>query len=500
MCLAIINFVQVKSAAFNYLCHCLNPLFATINFVQSFFVTIIMIVLGYLNCCSGMLGLHLPVKLRRGAQLLSACLFAYESCSIVMMTADEVADLLHFGAEREAHETPRLSSLSAEKEITDLGLSFQSNSATDSLEAENRLNRMNSNNLGAHSSHTTPPNLRELEKGFSVNQLTELVKLIQTVRVGSGCPAAEKANENKLIDLAPRFDLKDANASWSAFEVFFDVNRVFSDELKFSIINSKLPWETMQKFGKENPNSGGDLNKLELFLKAYAKQSTPSMYHRDSFGKYGPGSLLRDVLREAKTMADLGRDERIKLNAYLLSTGSNKKIIESYMHMPVETFFAKVSQKWNQKASVKSPGDPMGHYPPRPQLPYREYYPTKQREEAIRHYSPQRPYREYYPTIPHEETTDRYPPQQPYREYYRTKPREQAMGYHSPPRAYQKYNNAAYGDRNQPMLCYYHRKFDKRAYKCERGPCTMSGLIVNSIGSQLQQQPTANSYQQPQGN
>ena len=398
-----------------------------------------------------------------------------------MMSADEVAALLHFGAERGTHETPRLSSTSAEKEITDLGLSFQNNSAADSLEEENRLNRMNANNLGAHSSHATPPNLRELEKGFSFSQLTELVKLIQTVQVGSGCPAAEKANENKLIDLAPRFDLKDANASWSAFEVFFDVNRVFSDELKFSILNSKLPWETMQKFGKENPNSGGDLNKLEFFLKAYAKQSTPSMYHRDSFGKYGPGSLLRDVLHEAKTMADLGRDERIKLNAYLLSTGSNKKIVESYMHMPVETFFAKVSQKWNQEASAKSPGDLMGHYPPRrPQLPYREYYPTKPREES----------------------TGRYPPQQPYREYYRTKPREQAMGYHSPPRAYQKSNNAAYGDRNQPMLCYYHRKFDKRAYKCEGGPCTMSGLIVNSIGSQLQQQPTAtaNSYQQPQGN
>ena len=43
-----------------------------------------------------MLGLPLPVKLRRGTQLLSACLFDCESCSVVMMSADEVAALLQF--------------------------------------------------------------------------------------------------------------------------------------------------------------------------------------------------------------------------------------------------------------------------------------------------------------------------------------------------------------------------------------------------------------------
>ena len=284
------------------------------------------------------------------------------------MDVKEVEDLLHFGAQRGGHDYPQSNTdvkFSGILGSGSRGISFGSpskiNSAVETseqrrikLENEIREKTIELDSLNDCSPWQLPSSsnapTRMEGKGFSMQQITEIVQLFQALQASSGCSATERVSEQRLVDIAPRFDLKDPIASWKAFEVFFDINRVVKDETKFTILNGKLPWETMRQFGKENPNSGGDLKKLEVFLKAYSKQSAPSMYHREAIGKYGYGSLLRDVLHEAKSMADLDRNERIKLNAYFLSTGNNRKLIESNMHLPVETFFSKVSQKWNECA------------------------------------------------------------------------------------------------------------------------------------------------------
>ena len=232
---------------------------------------------------------------------------------------------------------------------------------------------------------------------FSTEQLSDIVKLIQMVQQTSGCSASERAHEQRLIEIAPRFNLRDVKASWEAFEVFFDINRVNSNQLKFDILNGRLPWETMQQFGKEYPNSGGDYKKLEMFLLAHTKEFSPCMHHCRSVGKYGPGTLLRDVFHESKIMADLERDERIKLNACLLSSGDNKRIVEEFMHLPLDKFFSKVSQKWHEESVPK-----VVHHQ---QYPSRNYVPkwnegnlpnvVEPRQYPNTNYSPTRRYREY---------------------------------------------------------------------------------------------------------
>ena len=53
--------------------------------------------------------------------------------------------------------------------------------------------------------------------------------------------------------------------SWTDFEVYFNVNGVTKEDVKFKIFNAKLPWETMKQFGKEYPNGGGNLGSLRIF-------------------------------------------------------------------------------------------------------------------------------------------------------------------------------------------------------------------------------------------
>ena len=232
---------------------------------------------------------------------------------------------------------------------------------------------------------------------FSTEQLSDIVKLIQIVQQTNGCAASERAHEQRLIEIAPRFNLRDVKASWEAFDGFFDINRVNSNQLKFDILNGRLPWETMQQFGKEYPNSGGDYKKLKMFLLAHTKAFSPCMNHCRSVGKYGPGTLLRDVFHESKVMADLERDERIKLNAFLLSSGDNKRIVEEFMHLPLDKFFSKVSQKWHEESVPK-----VVHHQ---QYPSRDYVPkwnegnlpnvVEPRQYPSTSYSPNRRYREF---------------------------------------------------------------------------------------------------------
>ena len=182
----------------------------------------------------------------------------------------------------------------------------------------------------------------------------------------------------------------------------------------------------MQQFGKENPGCGGDLEKLKHFLMAYAKEFSPCMNHHKSFGKYNQGELMRDIFHEAKLMADLERDERIKLNACFLSSGSNKKLIESYLHLPLDTFVNKVRQKWNCESS------------PRPVSPYLN--PSSKTSLVGR----------------------------PYREFRNTS--------FSPPKSVV---------RNEEALCYYHLRFGRKAFKCSGSNCRMWASLTKPKTSHI---------------
>ena len=171
------------------------------------------------------------------------------------MNVDQVASLLHFGAQRVGPDYPQSCKVSVKPEPS-FPQQFTRTSSTFldvaqrkmELEEEIRVRRMELESLSARGSPSFSGNSKVLpetegnifvdnnlidldkpccskapaiaEKGFSAEQLTELVKIFKTLQSGSSCYAAEKAQESTLIDLAPRFDLKKADASWKAFEVF----------------------------------------------------------------------------------------------------------------------------------------------------------------------------------------------------------------------------------------------------------------------------------------
>ena len=290
---------------------------------------------------------------------------------------------------------------------------------------------------------------RHSSSGFSAEQLHEIAQLLQTFQK-SGCPATERAHEQRLIDIAPRFNLNEPSISWEAFEIFFDVNRVISDQLKFNILNGRLKSETMQQFGKENPGCGGDLKKLKQFLMAYAKEFSPCMNHHKSLEKYSQGALLRDIFHEAKLMADLEREERIKLNAFFLSSGSNKKVIENHLHLSLDKFVYKVRQKWNSE--------------PRPTALPRSPF------SKFRSYTPPSPYREH-------QNAPRTTP--PHTEPVSPSPTLNAKPFASPARTYREFKNKSLSPlkpvvRNEEALCFYHKRFGRQSFKCEGGDCRMA--------------------------
>ena len=125
-------------------------------------------------------------------------------------------------------------------------------------------------------------------------------------------------------------------------------------------------------------------------------------------------------------MADLDRDERIKLNTFLLSSGANKKILEPHMHLPADQFFSKIGQKWNASTFVrnKTPGVT----------------------------TPTRPFKEY---------------------------RNTAFNRHS--RENKSFSSNPQGREiltDQEVLCYYHRRWGKDAFRCKGEGCKMSGIIA----------------------
>jgi hypothetical protein len=371
----------------------------------------------------------------------------------------EKGNLLHFGAQRVGLDNSHESSFdqrsdgldAAARELSDLGIPWQSTpeQKRKSLESEIRskmreLEEFDSLHVACTSKASTKAPPKAEASGFSAQQVTELFQIFQTLQTSSSCVAADRLYEQGLIERAPRFDLKDVYTSWKAFEVYFDVNKITKDEVKFNILNGKLPWETMQQFGKEYPNSGGNFNKLESFLKAYSRQFSPCMHHLGSIAKYGDGSLLRNVLHEAKTMADLDRGERIKLNAYFLSNGPNRKILESYMHLPIENFYTKVSQKWNAPKTV-----PVLTTPSRP---FKEY-----RNTAFNRYS---------------------------RDVKNASPNQQGREMFA----------------GRDSLCYYHKQWGKDAFKCKGEGCKMSGMLAEHPTTRVGQQTTGRSDKQYQGN
>ena len=148
---------------------------------------------------------------------------------------------LHFGAQRGARDSPEYSG-------QDTNFEERKRCLLETIkEKELELQELNATYGEQFDGRPRPSS-----SDFSSEQLHEIIQLFRTLQQFC-CPETERAHEQQLIDIAPRFDLNEPNASWEAFKIFFDVNRVVSDKLKFNILNGRLKSETMQQFGKENP-------------------------------------------------------------------------------------------------------------------------------------------------------------------------------------------------------------------------------------------------------
>ena len=315
------------------------------------------------------------------------------------------ASRLHFGAQRGmAFDTPSYDSADQElgtQDLIDLGIPRTSSRKEEDGEKSRRLQKeirdreLELEELNAARDVGGKPK-EQTSQGFTTEQVRDIIQLMQSFQISGSFATNQGAHEQRLSEIAPRFDLNDPRASWEAFSVFFDVNRVSNEEVQFNILNSRLPRETMHNFGKENPGCGGHLNKLKDFLMAYSKESSPCMNYCNSYGKYGQGALLRNVFHEAKLMADLPRDERIKLNAFYLSSGSNKNIIQNNLHVPLENFVFKIKQKWNMESrSVPSQVRyPVPHTPPRFNRNSQQSTPTRPNPDS-KQSTPRSSYREY---------------------------------------------------------------------------------------------------------
>ena len=80
-------------------------------------------------------------------------------------------------------------------------------------------------------------------------------------------PSAETENQQiqRLLQSAPYFKLGQVQNSLREFDIFFNLNGVHSDSLKFKILQGRIPWNTMHQFGVQNPDCGPNFKKLYTF-------------------------------------------------------------------------------------------------------------------------------------------------------------------------------------------------------------------------------------------
>ena len=159
---------------------------------------------------------------------------------------------------------------------------------------------------------------------------------------------ADRSFAERMLNIAPHFDLKNVNKSLKEFDIFFEVNCIERDSTKFLILQGKLPWATMLQFGEQFPNCGGNLNILVNFLKANVPQISPSMNFCQNIGKFGEGSLFRDMHHSALMASNLEKDELFKLFCFIFTDSSKRTLVNDYMDLTSQQFVNKLSKNWDK--------------------------------------------------------------------------------------------------------------------------------------------------------
>ena len=146
---------------------------------------------------------------------------------------------------------------------------------------------------------------------------------------------------------------------------FFEVNGVKHDSLKFLILQGRLPWPTMVNFGEENPNSGGNYQTLVRFLSAYTPSVSPSMQFCGKIGKYGEGTLFKDLYHSALMASKLDKNELVKLFCFIFAGQSKRDLVSQHMDLPSDRLLEKTSKKWDKDhhTPTHTPHTPRREYP-----------------------------------------------------------------------------------------------------------------------------------------
>ena len=180
---------------------------------------------------------------------------------------------------------------------------------------------------------------------MSHEQLLTIIDAIHAKKPQS--EAETRVIAEKLINIAPRFDLRQVDQSLKELEIFFSINNITSDNLRFMILQGRLPWATMVQFGEEYPSGGGNFGLLVYFLKAYTPVISPAMRFSSQIGVFGEGSLFKDMYHSALMASKLDKDELVKLFCFIFSNGQKRELVGQHMSLPCNSLLEKLSRKWD---------------------------------------------------------------------------------------------------------------------------------------------------------
>ena len=192
---------------------------------------------------------------------------------------------------------------------------------------------------------------------FSCSQLEAITKLVKCIKYEPS-ETADRALAEQMVNIAPQFDLRNINNSLQEFNIFFEINCIQREEVKFLILQGKLPWNTMVQFGEQYPDCGGKFNMLIQFLETNSPSVTPSMNFCKYINKFGEGSLFRDLYHSAVMASRLEKEELTKLFCYIFSQGSKRELLHEHMELPLKHCTDKVSRKWTKHNTQEGFGAP----------------------------------------------------------------------------------------------------------------------------------------------
>ncbi len=200
---------------------------------------------------------------------------------------------------------------------------------------------------GTDSPHCSTPKAWPESKHVLMSQ-EQLFAIINAVHAKKPESEAEtRIVAEKLINIAPRFDLRQVDQSLKELEIFFSINNITSDSLRFMILQGRLPWATMVQFGEEYPSGGGNFGLLVYFLRAYTPVVSPARKFSSQIGAFGEGSLFKDMYHSALMASKLDHQELVKLFCFIFSSGQKRELVGQHMDLPCDSLLEKLSRKWD---------------------------------------------------------------------------------------------------------------------------------------------------------